>query len=124
MAFVEFTANPRKKRTNDCIVRSIANATGRPWADVLKELCEIGIELSNMPNAGEVVDEYMYRRKIFANQPSTKMTVAQFAKEHPVGRFVIGVPDHGVSMIDGDWYDLVDSGSADVVDFYEVKEGI
>lgn len=124
MAFIEFTANPRKKRTNDCIVRSIANATGRPWADVLKELCEIGIELSNMPNAGEVVDEYMYRRKIYANQPQGKITLAQFAKEHPTGRFVIGVPDHGVSMIDGDWYDLVDSGNSEVVDYYEVREGI
>ena len=124
MAFIESTANPKGKRTNDCIVRSIANATGRPWADVLRELCEIGIELSNMPNSGEVVDEYMYRRKIFANQPKKSTTVAEFAKEHPTGRFVIGVQDHGVSMIDGNWYDLIDSGKDEIVDYYEVSEGI
>lgn len=122
MAFIEFTANPKKKRTNDCIVRSIANATNRPWADVMRELCDLAIEFCTMPNDGEVVDEYMYRRRWFADQPKTPTTVAQFAAEHPQGRFVIGVKDHGVSIIDGDWYDLVDSGRDLVVDYYEVKE--
>lgn len=123
MAYIEHSANP-KKRTNDCIVRSIANATGRPWQDVMRELCEIAVDMYLMPNNGEVVDEYMYKRKIFINYPKQPTTVEQFAKQNPKGRFVIGVKDHGVSIIDGDWYDLVDSAKEIVNEYYEVKEGI
>lgn len=123
MAFIRHTANP-KNETNDCIIRSIANATNRPWQDVMRELCDIAIEMYQMPNNGQVVDEYMYRRKIFVYTPDEKITVSQFAAKHPKGRYVIGVKDHGVSIIDGDWYDLVDSGNEEVLEYYKVEEGI
>ena len=123
MAFIRHTANP-KNETNDCIIRSIANATNRPWKDVMRELCDIAIDMYQMPNNGAVIDEYMYKRKIFVYTPQTPITVAQFASENPKGRFVIGVQDHGLSIIDGDWYDLVDSGKEQVKEYYKVQEGI
>ena len=123
MSYVHYTANP-KNETNDCIIRSIACATNRPWQDVMREMCDIAIEKYLMPNDGAVVDEYMYRRKIFVYSPTNEITVAEFAKQNPTGRYVICVKDHGLSIVDGDYYDLTDSGKEKVIDYYEVKEGI
>lgn len=118
--YVRHTANPQRE-TNDCAIRSIANATGRPWQNVMRELCDIAIEMYDMPNSTRVIDEYFYNRKIFANQPSQPTNVLQFASEHPSGRFVVCLTDHAISIIDGDYYDLVDSGKGEIVDYYEVK---
>ena len=123
MSFVKFTANP-KNETNDCIIRSIAKATDRPWQDVMKEMCDIAIEMYLMPNNSEVIEEYMYRRKKFVYSPSNPTTVQQFAAEKPVGRFVICGEDHAIAIVDGDWYDLNDSANTMVVDFYHVEAGI
>ena len=123
MSFVKFTANP-KNETNDCIIRSIAKATDRPWQNVMKEMCDIAIEMYLMPNNSEVIEEYMYRRKKFVYSPSNPTTVQQFAAENPVGRFVICGEDHAIAIVDGDWYDLNDSANTKVVDFYHVEAGI
>lgn len=123
MSYIHHTANP-KNETNDCIIRSIANATGRPWKDVMKELCDIAIDMYLMPNNSEVIDEYMYKRKIFVYPTDGNITVEQFAVENPSGRFVIGVKDHALSIIDGNWYDLVDSAKEKVLEYYKVEEGI
>ena len=56
MTYIRHTANP-KNETNDCIVRSIANATNRPWQDVMRELCDIAIDMYQMPNNSGVIDE-------------------------------------------------------------------
>lgn len=131
MAFVKHTANP-KNETNDCIVRSIANATGRPWQDVMRELCDIAIELCLMPNDSEVVDEYMYRRQTYVYNPEVTLTmnkngnvtVEEFASQNPDGRFVLCCQGHGVSLINGDWYDLTDCAKDVVVEYYKVKEEV
>lgn len=123
MAFVRHNANP-KNETNDCIIRSISHATGRHWQDVMKEMCSYATEMYLMPNDGRVVEEYMYNRNIFAYNVNEPMTVKEFAAQNPSGRFVVGVEDHALSIIDGDWYDLTDSADAKVLEYYKVQEGI
>lgn len=123
MAFVRFTANP-KRETNDCIVRSIANATNRPWQDVMRELCNYAIEMYEMPNNSRVIEEYMYNRGIYVYPCNKSMTLVEFARHNPVGRYVVCLEDHAVSVIDGDWYDLHDSAHSEVVEYYKVEEDI
>lgn len=48
-------------------------------------------------------------------------TVADFARDHPRGRYVLGPHEHAVAVIDGDWWDSWDSG--DTVPTYYFEEG-
>lgn len=120
MPYVNFTANP-KNETNDCAIRSIAKATGRPWQDVMREMCDIAIEMCLMPNDTKVIDEYMYKRKIFVYSPLERTTVSKFAQKNPEGAYVVCCEDHAVPIVDGTWYDLTDSKDSVIVDYYEVK---
>ena len=120
--YKHFTANP-KNETNDCIVRSIANATKTEWQTVMRELCDLAIEMYQMPNNGEVVDEYFYKKGIYCRAPKEPITVEQFCKQNPKGAYVLGVAGHALSVIDGDYYDLTDSGNSLVLDYYDIQEG-
>ena len=46
-------------------------------------------------------------------------TVADFAHDNPVGTFVLGPLEHAVAVIDGEWYDTWDSGTAPVLYYFE-----
>jgi hypothetical protein len=37
-------------------------------------------------------------------------TVRDFCKDHPVGKFLLAIGKHVVTVIDGDYYDTWDSG--------------
>lgn len=121
LKFIRYTANP-KNETNDCIIRSIANATQTPWEDVMREMCDIAIELYNMPNAYEVAKEYMDRRKYPEEylRSSEELTVAEFCQQHPTGNYVILTEVHAISIIDGDVYDLQNSLYDRIVSYWKV----
>ena len=123
MVFKYYTANPVKE-TNDCIIRSVANATGQDWQTVMREFCDIAIEKYDMPNAYCVAQEYMNRRNYEEEYPypTPPLTVSQFCKEHPQGKYVVLLENHALSVIDGDIYDLEDSAEQTVVSYWIVEE--
>ena len=55
--FKRFTANP-KNETNDCAIRSFANAEGKEWQQVAKEFFDIALEEYLMPNDLWVATKY------------------------------------------------------------------
>lgn len=122
MAFIEYTANP-KNRTNDCIIRSIAKATERPWADVMKDMCDLSIELCLMPNDIVIANRYLAKRGWFDEMvPDRTMTVNTFCATHPTGRYVVLLADHALSVVDGDYYDLVECGNSYILNYWEVDK--
>lgn len=122
MAYIRFTKNP-KNETNDCIIRSIANARDMEWQDVMREMCDIAIELYEVPNAIEVATTYMekYGFEETYHYPSDNITVEKFCSLHPTGSYVLVVQDHAVSVKDGDYYDLVNSGSSKVLSYWTIS---
>ena len=48
-------------------------------------------------------------------------TVADFCRDHPRGVYVLGIGDHVVCAVDGDWYDAWDS-SAEIPAYYWERE--
>lgn len=122
MKYIRYTANP-KNETNDCIIRSIANATQTSWEDVMREMCDIAINLYNMPNAYEVAKEYMGRRNYPEEytRSSEELTVAEFCTQHPTGNYVVLTEVHAISIINGDVYDLQNSLYDRVVSYWKVS---
>ena len=109
-----FQPNPFNISTSDCTVRAVCAVTGLDWRTAHRILCELSGELGEMPDRNR--SWWAFLRAIGFTQfrlidtcPDC-YTVADFARDHPHGRYILGPHEHAVAVIDGDWWDSWDSG--------------
>lgn len=119
-----FNPNPLKKDTGDCVVRALVKATGKDWDTVYTELFHLGFELKIMPNSDEAWKEYVERNgfikhKISNKKGSKRPTVQSFAEKNKKGTFILNVANHIVTVVDGYYYDIWDSGEKSLYGYYE-----
>ena len=128
--FVKTNLNPCRARVGDCTVRAIACATGKSWERVYIGMCLEGFVLGDMPSANHVWGAYLrrqgFKRRIVDDgRPddggAEEYTVADFAKDHPEGTYILAISGHVVCVRDGDWMDTWDSGGETPV-YYWTKE--
>lgn len=116
--------NPLKKKTCDCVIRTLASATNNSWDDVYKELCEIGFELKETPTTDNVWKEYLKRKgfirhAISIKKGSKRPTVLGFTKDHKSGIYVLVVANHLTVCKEGIFYDTWDCGDSAVYSYWE-----
>lgn len=114
MAYRAYNPNPDGKRVGDCTVRAISAASGKSWEEVYIALAVEGFALHDMPSAnrvwGSVLRRHGWHRQALPNTCPDCYTVADFAADHPAGAYILALPSHVVTVIDGDWLDTWDSG--------------
>ena len=54
-----YNCNPKHKRTEDCVIRAIASATGDSWEDVVKQLTEYMIKTGDVYNTPNLYGKYL-----------------------------------------------------------------
>lgn len=123
MAFVYFNPNPNNARVGDCAVRAICKAVGQYWKEAYIGLCSEGLVFKDMPSAnyvwGMYLRKYGFSEHMISSICPNCVTVAQFAEEHPEGRYVLATQNHVVAVVNGDYYDTWDSGNEIVLYFYK-----
>lgn len=123
--WVEFNNNPRNKRVGDCAVRAICKAIGETWQDAYIGLCSEGLVFKDMPSSNYVWGMYLkkfgFEEHMVSSVCPNCVTVAQFAKDHPKGRYVLACQNHVVAVDKGDYFDSWDSGN-EIVLYYYRKE--
>lgn len=112
--WVRTNVNPGKRRVGDCVIRAISTATGMSWLEVYDDLHRLGRQIYDVTPSNELWGLYLYRMGfeplvLPENCPSC-VTVAEFARRFPRGRYIVGTGSHAVAVIDGDWFDTFDSG--------------
>lgn len=124
MAYRYVNLNPLSNTTGDCAVRASAIATNMSWDRTYKEMAELGRMMGLMPDQGAVWGAFLrkhgFYRDIIPNTCPDCYTVEDFANEHPIGEYVLAItgnPGHVVTVIDGDWLDIFDSGE-EIPSFY------
>lgn len=124
--YCEYNLNPSGKRVGDCVIRAIARATGRSWAETYTGLCAAGLELCDMPSANAVWGAYLrrhgFRRHILPDTCPDCYTVEDFCREHPDGLYVLAISGHVVCVDNGDWYDSWDSGRETPVYYWQKED--
>jgi len=125
----EFQPNPQGLSTGDCTVRAVCAVTGLPWCAAHDVLCALSGEMADMPSTNRVwwalLKGIGYRQLFLPDRCPDCYTVADFAAEHPRGKFILGPHEHAVAVIDGDWWDTWDSGSTVPGYFFEeAKHGV
>lgn len=123
MPFIFFNPNPSNKRVGDCAVRAVAKAIGQDWKDAYIGLCSEGLVFKDMPSAnyvwGMYLKKYGFEEHMISSICPQCVTVAEFAEQHPKGRYVLSTQNHVVAVIDGDYFDTWDSGNEIVLYFYK-----
>lgn len=121
--FKHYNPNPTGKNVGDCVVRSIAKATGNTWDDTYIDLCMQGLVDADLPSANAVWGTYLwglgFRRYIAPDTCPHCYTVAQFAQDHPVGTYIAALSGHVVCVQDGVIYDSWDSSNEIVLYFWQ-----
>lgn len=123
--FVYLNLNPENKIVGDCTIRAISLAMDQDWTDTYADLTMVGRFLHDMPSSNSVWGEYLllngFKRHIIPNTCPACYSVRQFARDYPVGTFILATGSHVVTVIDGDYYDTWDSGD-EIPIYYWRKE--
>lgn len=123
--YVYLNLNPENKIVGDCTVRAISLAMDQDWTDTYADLTMVGRFLYDMPSSNSVWGEYLllngFRRHIIPNACPACYSVRQFARDYPVGTFILATGSHVVTVIDGNYYDTWDSGD-EIPIYYWRKE--
>lgn len=124
--YVEYNANPAKKCVGDCTIRAISKALGQSWENTYCGIALEGFILRDMPSANHVWGAYLKRkgftRCIIPEGVPDDYSVADFAREHPKGIYILAISGHVVTVIDGDYYDTWDSGDEVPIFFWKRKD--
>lgn len=121
--YVPYNPNPYHKRVDDCVIRGIAKILGKDWNTVYLGVAMQGFTSKNMPSSNAVWGDYLrrkgFKRYAIPNSCPECYTVADFADEHPKGRYLLATGSHVIAVVDGDYYDTWDSGEEVPVYYFE-----
>lgn len=120
-----FNPNPSGKRVGDCVVRAICKLFNLTWEDAFLQLTLKAYAMHDMPSANAVWGEYLkergFKKRVLEDTCPACYTTAEFAEEHPHGRYLLATGTHVIAMVDGIYYDSWDSGD-EVPAYYWFEE--
>lgn len=120
-----YNPNPRKHEVGDCVIRAFCKATGEYWETIYKELCELGLEIYDLPNGTVTWKEWLERRDDFiehsisVKKGQKRPTVDSFTRKHKEGTYILRVANHLVTVEGGYYYDTWDCGDKAVYKYWE-----
>ena len=122
--FVEENLNPKKKKTNDCVIRALAKAENKSWLEVFDTLTDIARKKYSVINDSTVVAEYLkYYEKVNVmhevNGQIKRYTVAEVAGME--GSFIISIANHITVVIDKKIYDIWDCRDRSTYKIWKIK---
>lgn len=101
-----YNANSQGNFVNDCVVRAISVAEGKPWDTTYKELSEIARKEGILLDDVDFVENYLDQR--YERTCHYSKTVGEFIEEYPHGTYLITMQGHITVAIDGVIYDTFD----------------
>ena len=124
--WVKENINPISARVGACAVRAVAKALNVDWEKAYVMLAVNGFIMADIMNANNVIASVLrqngFDRKTIDNTCPDCFSVKDFCKENPKGTFVLGTGTHVVTVVDGDYYDVWDSGDEIPAYYFYRKE--
>ena len=116
-----------KDQFGDCQVRALSKALNISWLEAFDLTIPICREVQTYTifggscNVGKKnLAKLGFEYHGVSNKRGTKRpTVDSFAKDHPVGSYILKVAHHVVACVDGKYYDTWDSGACSMYGYYE-----
>lgn len=113
MAWIYFLNNPTGRTVGDCAVRAVSKALDISWEAAYIMIASNGFTMGDMPSSdsvwGSVLRQNGFYRKAIPNTCPDCYTAEDFARDNPIGTFVLGFGGHVATIVDGYLYDSWDS---------------
>ena len=126
--FVLYNPNPAQAIVGDCVVRAISKLMDTDWETAYLSVVTQGYKMYDMPSSnpvwGAYLKEHGYKRHTLPDTCPDCYTVAEFCRDHPSGRFLLGTGSHVVTVVDGDHYDTWDSEAETPIYYWSKEEGL
>ena len=108
-------------RVGDCAVRAISKALNITWDEAFDVLTKAAKNMGDMPSSNNVISAVLRMNGFYReNLPDCRgcYTIRDFARDNPVGLYVVGTGTHVVTIISGNYYDTWRSGDEPVLYFW------
>ena len=113
--YIYYQPNPCGRSVRDCSIRALTMALGVSWETAFDLAAKFAKNMCDMPDSdwvwGAVLRSHGYKRVTIPNNCPECYTVAQFAKDHQSGIYVLGLGGHVTVIKDGDIYDIWDTSN-------------
>lgn len=123
--YIQYNPNPTGRNVGDCAVRAVAKALNISWEDAYDLITEAGYNMGDMPSSnsvwGAVLRQHGFYRQAIPNKCPECYTAEMFARDNPVGVFVLGFGNHVCTVVNGDIYDSWNSSKEIPVYFWYRK---
>lgn len=107
--WIEYNPNPAQSRAGDCAVRAVAKALDTDWESAYAKIAVNGFLMGDVISSnsvwGSVLRQNGFVREIIPNTCPDCYTLEEFAKDNNRGIFVVALPGHVATIIDGNIYD-------------------
>ena len=125
----EYNPNPKERNIGDCTLRSYCAAFGISWDKAFDIASKVAKENSSMiqyvadkvlvEEFNCVVDEKYNKKSV---KSKDRIKVNEFALSHPYGTYILHVPKHQVTVVNGEYWDSWDSGDKKIDTVYIVPK--
>lgn len=120
--FKMHNANPKGRKTSDCVIRAICFAIDKSWEEVLTGLYELAMEYKAVPNSSHIFPKYLessgFTKCKVQIKDHHRPTVKSFTEEHPTGTYILSIANHVVCVKDGYYWDTWDCGNKSVYTYW------
>lgn len=118
-----YNPNPLGRKTvGDCSVRAISKALGISWDEAHDLLSDMSKKMGSVMSDNDVISAVLRMHGFYKeNLPwvcKDCYTVKEFARDNPVGTYVVGTGSHVVTIINGDYFDTWRSGDESILYFW------
>ena len=99
MNYQYYNANPYKRHISDCVIRALSVLTNRTWKETYDELTDLAGDVGLMFDRVEFVEDYLDDR--YPRECHYAITVGEFVREHPYGKYAITMDGHITALVNG-----------------------
>lgn len=119
-----YNPNPNGNKVGDCVIRGISKIMDKAWNEIYLGIVTEGFLCKDMPSANHVWGRYLknngFSKYIIPND-TYEYTVKDFCYDNPKGKYLLATGSHVIGVVDGDYYDVWDSGE-EIPVYYWRKE--
>lgn len=126
MSFIFYNPNPEHRFVGDCTIRAICRLLDMDWDTAYTNTVFQGFIRKDMPSGNKTWGQFLlkkgYKRYFIPDEYLYCYTVQDFCIDHPVGRYLLVLDEHVVTVVDGNYYDTWDSGRENPIYYWTKGE--
>ena len=128
MKFEKFNANPKNKKTGDCVVRALAVALNKTWIDTYKELFENTLKTFYSVSSKNNYKNYLQKlniemQKMPKKENGKRYTIAEFVdnRADKNATYIISVANHLTVVKQGVLIDTWDCSKKSIGNYWKIN---